>query len=605
MNKNNVVILAGGFGTRLSKEFPGIPKPMVPICGIPILERIIAECKKYNQTNILLVLHHLPDQIISYFGDGKKFGVILEYYIETLPMGTGGALLSIQDYMSEEYFVLYADVFTTINFLKLITFHKSNNADISIVVHPNDHPFDSDLIVVDENNRVKNFNAPPHDGDEILENSVNAAFYYVNKKSLRGIKTYIEKVDIAQVLFPDLLKLGTKIYAYNTQEYIKDMGTPERQKRVEKDILNGVCEARNLESERAAIFLDRDGTINIEKGFLKNHDDLELIEHAGSAIKKINKSKYLSVCITNQPVIARGECSVQGLNKIHASLKNLLGREGAYLDGLYYCPHHPDKGFKGEVVQLKIKCDCRKPEIGLFVKAANDMNINLKKSWMIGDRTGDIVSAKSAGMLSVILDTGAGGLDNKHQIRPDIRLNNLDAATRFIVDDYEDWFNEIGDNISKITQNKFIFIDGSSRDVRLNGTSILKNQLERNETKVHIIELDKFLIDRSNLSPNNANAYNKKEIISMLKICSSELPYVYDDFGCNADGYLIDYGKSSINGSCTFLIVGLFAFDFEVFFDKLKSIKLFFKHDSKLQNNSIEKNRNNIVNSADKIIYFR
>ena len=268
MSNHNAVILAGGFGTRLSHQFPGIPKPMVPISGVPILERIVAECKTYGYVDILLVWHHLPDQITTHFGDGSNFGVAINYHIESEPMGTGGALLSVRELLAETFLVLYADVFTSVNLSYFSQFHKDKCADISIVVHPNDHPFDSDLIIIDGDNRVVAFDAPPHDGPDILANLVNAALYIVNKDALDTYIDYSGKFDIAQRFFPDLLAAGRTIFAYNTQEYIKDMGTPDRRTRVETDLITGVCASRSLSIPRKAIFVDRDGTVNVERGYV-------------------------------------------------------------------------------------------------------------------------------------------------------------------------------------------------------------------------------------------------------------------------------------------------------------------------------------------------
>ena len=112
------------------------------------------------------------------------------------------------------------------------------------------------------------------------------------------------------------------------------------------------------------------------------------------AIKLINKSGYLVVVVTNQPVIARGEVTESELQLIHNKMETELGTEGAYLDAIYYCPHHPDKGFEGEIERLKIECDCRKPKPGMFFRAAEDFNIDLCSSWMIGDSENDILAGK-------------------------------------------------------------------------------------------------------------------------------------------------------------------------------------------------------------------
>lgn len=121
------------------------------------------------------------------------------------------------------------------------------------------------------------------------------------------------------------------------------------------------------------------------------------------AIRKINESGYLAIVVTNQPVIARGEVSFEELEEIHNKMETLLGKEGAYLDAIYYCPHHPHRGYEGERPELKIDCDCRKPKPGMLFKAAEDFNIDLSQSWMIGDGENDVKAGINAGCKTVLL----------------------------------------------------------------------------------------------------------------------------------------------------------------------------------------------------------
>lgn len=175
--------------------------------------------------------------------------------------------------------------------------------------------------------------------------------------------------------------------------------------------MNGVVAAKNLAHPQKAIFLDRDGTINKYVGFLRDIDEFELIPGVTEAIRKINNSGYLAIVVTNQPVIARGEVTVPELQLIHNKMETLLGAEGAYLDALYYCPHHPHKGYKGEIPELKIDCDCRKPKPGMLVKAAEDFNIDLSASWMIGDGENDVKAGIAAGCKAALIGEGEYGQD--------------------------------------------------------------------------------------------------------------------------------------------------------------------------------------------------
>ena len=129
------------------------------------------------------------------------------------------------------------------------------------------------------------------------------------------------------------------------------------------------------------------------------------------AVRKINNSEYLAIVVTNQPVIARGEVTIESLKLIHNKMETLLGKEGAYIDAIYYCPHHPDNGFEGEITELKIECNCRKPKPGLLIRAAEDFNIDLSNSWMIGDEERDIKAGKAAGCRTVLINTGNYGQD--------------------------------------------------------------------------------------------------------------------------------------------------------------------------------------------------
>ena len=152
-----------------------------------------------------------------------------------------------------------------------------------------------------------------------------------------------------------------------------------------------------MSNKQKAIFLDRDGTINKYVGFLREIEQFELLPNTSEAIKKINNSGYLAIVVTNQPVIARGEVTFEQLDQIHNKMETLLGKDGAYLDGIYFCPHHPHKGFEGEIPELKVECECRKPKPGMLLQAAKDFNIDLSKSWMIGDSDNDILAGENAG----------------------------------------------------------------------------------------------------------------------------------------------------------------------------------------------------------------
>ena len=408
--------MAGGKGTRIASVKSDVPKPMIPICGKPILEWQVENLRNSGLTDITLVIGYLGHMIKEYFGDGEKFGVKINYFVEDSPLGTAGALFKMSD-LTEDFLLLCGDVVLDVDFRRFIEFHMKNHAWASLMAHPNGHPYDSSLLVteilppqvsggnpVDTHRVVRWMNKE----DERLyyKNRVNAGIEIISPELLKEtMKHFVprhpetpDKIDLDRDVLKPNIPSG-KIFAYDTPEYIKDMGTPDRYYEVEMDIQTGKVKTRNLSRKQKAVFLDRDGTLNKYVGFLRTADEFELLPGAAEAVKMINKSGYLAIVVTNQPVIARGECSWEELQKIHDKMETELGKEGAFLDGIYVCPHHKDKGFEGERPEYKFDCDCRKPKPGLLFQTARDFNIDLKQSFLIGDSENDVKAGINAGLL--------------------------------------------------------------------------------------------------------------------------------------------------------------------------------------------------------------
>lgn len=428
------VIQAGGKGTRIS-EITGdvIPKPMLEISGYPILYHQMMNLKKNGITDITVIIGHLGNVIKDYFGDGKQFGLNISYVEEDpqKPLGTAGSLYFLKDKLKENFVFLLADVFIDIDFEKMEQYHIANNADVTLLTHPNGHPFDSDL-VVEEGEVVKAFDYKSNDRTTYnYKNLVNAGVMIFSPSVFKYL-TELRKYNYEKDIIVPLINDG-KVVSYKSSEYAKDMGTPERYRRVQEDYNSGICDAKNLANKQKAIFLDRDGTINEYVGFLRKEEDFRLIPGVSEAIKKINNSGYLAIVVTNQPVIARGEVTEEELEEIHKKMETLLGLDGAYIDDIYYCPHHPDKGFEGEIPELKIECDCRKPKTGMLEKAAREHNIDLSSSIMIGDSTLDIKMAENAGMQSILLKTGQKGEDGKYDVSPTLIAEDLNDAINKII----------------------------------------------------------------------------------------------------------------------------------------------------------------------------
>ncbi|MBU17711.1 MAG: hypothetical protein CL725_08405 [Chloroflexi bacterium] len=490
----DVAILAGGMGTRLKVRTGNLPKPMAPIHGRPVLEHQIELCRRHGFTRIALLVHYEHETIHAHFGDGAAFGVELTYCIEGEARGTAGALSDALSSMDERFLVLYGDTYADIDLRAIWKRHADTRAAATLLLHPNDHPHDSDLVEVDADGRVVAVHPYPHPEGSTFRNLVNAALYVMDRERLSGLIPTDRKSDLAKHTFPAMLSAGLRLQAHITPEYIKDMGTPERLDKVERDITIGLPERLSTRSPRTAVFLDRDGTINVEVNHLNSPDQLALIPGAGDAVRALNRAGVLAVGVTNQPVVARGDVTMAGLERIHAKLDHLLGQSKAFLDGLYVCPHHPHKGFPGEVPELKIECDCRKPRTGLIDRAVRDLSIDRRSSWIVGDTSSDIEAGRRAGLRTVLVRTGHAGLDGKQDVSPDYVVPDLAAAVDWILRGHSSVARQLFSVCAAATTSRLVLVGGPARAGKTSAAQVLAELMTAAGRTSHVISLDGWLL---------------------------------------------------------------------------------------------------------------
>ncbi len=517
------VILAGGRGTRLRERLGNLPKPLIDICGLPLLERQILLAKKHQFTQVIVLVNHAAGYIIDYCASKQSWGLNVHCVDDGHPRGTAGATLAVYDQLEHEFLVMYGDTMLDVN---LTRFHADHSRVAStaatLFVHPNDHPHDSDLVEMDERGFISTFYPYPHAPSRFYPNLVNAALYWVHKKALMPWRWDTRVLDFSKDLFPEMLLRGSVLRGYSSAEYIKDIGTPARLDKVRADFESGTIERASLERHQAMVFVDRDGTINREADHLSTPDQFELLPGVAEAIKRLNRAEYRCCVVTNQPVIARGECTDEDLHQIHNKMETLLGRDGAYLDRIYYCPHHPDGGFPGERVDLKHVCDCRKPKTGMIDLALQQFNGARDKSWMIGDTSVDIETARRAAVKSVLVETGYAGLDYREWATPDAIVPDFPSAVAYILDHYPRLFAYCQQLAEQISAGAMVLIGGPARSGKSTFTGVLRDALLALGKHSCIVSIDRWLKDDATRGAGVLGRYDMdalQALIGQLENC--------------------------------------------------------------------------------------
>jgi mannose-1-phosphate guanylyltransferase/phosphomannomutase len=389
-------------------------------------------------TRLSVLAGHLGDCLEPALApEAAALGIALKIIVEPKPLGTAGCLTA-HDPGAPETLIVYGDMLFDIALAPLREFHRRMNALITVVAHPNDHPRGSDLIVA-------------HDGlvQEILphgrprahdhRNLVPAGFYLAAPEFFAALDPGA-KVDMINDVLPRLIAARRPIAAYDTPEYLRDIGSPARHALAERDLQAGGVEPLNSAHPRPAIFFDCDGVLNEEPGDpgIVTADQVKTIPGAGAAVRRARLAGLLTVAVTNRPQVAKGLVTFADLDHILGRLEALLAENGGVLDRIYFCPHHPQAGFAGEIAALKIRCECRKPGSLLLRQALADLPIDRLRSMLIGDSLRDIGAARGIGVWAYGVRTGYGCRDRERYRReagvppvPDLMFETVSEAVDF------------------------------------------------------------------------------------------------------------------------------------------------------------------------------
>ena len=378
------VILAGGLGTRLGERSIGIPKPMQPVGGRPMLEYLLWNLKRHGVTDIVLSVGHLSDVIVDHFGDGKRFGLSIRYVQEDSPAGTGGALALCAPLLQERFLFLNGDTMFDFNVLDLALSAARSAALGCLALRKVDDVSRYGEVVLDGLTVSRFAEKPPPQPGLISGGVALLKRQIVNR--IPAAACSLEK-DVFTPLAEAGLLAGK---AYDG--FFIDIGLPET--------LDDAQISVPAWQRKPALLLDRDGVLNINHGYVCSPDRFEWTRGAVAAVKAANDAGLLVLVLTNQAGISRGYYTELQFQAFMAWINDQLRAEGAHLDGWYHCPHHPTEGLG----DLKTDCDCRKPKPGMVRQAIADWQLDPQRCLLLGDKRADLQAGEACGVAGALFD---------------------------------------------------------------------------------------------------------------------------------------------------------------------------------------------------------
>lgn len=372
------MILAGGLGTRLRSVVADRPKPMAPIGDIPFLEYILLFLARQGFREIILLIGHLGEQITEYFGTGEKWGLRIDYSAETEPLGTGGAIRqAFVDHELDRALVLNGDTFFDLDLRAFVAFAEQRGDLPSLALKLIAQPRRYGTVHL-EGETITEFK----EKDETLkEGLINAGVYFLNRAVLTDVSD--RKFSIETAVFSQLARSRHLRGVIFAGRFI-DIGIPEDYRRAEENLVSWTAP----KPRRRAVFLDRDNTLIRDNGYVHRVEDLEFLEGAVDFLVELQSLGFLLVIVTNQAGIAKGKFLVDDYLRFQENFQHVLFEKGIRIAAAYYCPYHED----GTLAEYRRSSYYRKPNPGMLLTAAEDLEIDLASSFMIGDKASDRIA---------------------------------------------------------------------------------------------------------------------------------------------------------------------------------------------------------------------
>ncbi|WP_148293850.1 HAD-IIIA family hydrolase [Azospirillum sp. B4] len=434
------------------------------------------------------------EALAAYCGDGARWGLRVRVArTADVPPDQAVAVIS-------------GDLVLDVDLDRLLDHHRRHGAAATLLVQPVERPAEVDLVRVDSGGRVRGRLPAPRPAGQDAHNLAWRGPLVLEPGVLESGSLGTEAW--GWPLVDRLLAAGRPVQAYQSPEYVRAIATPGDLARAQADVASGHAARLSLRHPLPAVFLDRDGVLNVERSHIRTPDALEVIPGAVQALARLNRAGYRTPVVTNQAAVARGLVTLETLDAIHARLETRLGAGHAYVDRLYFCPHHPDPTLAGGVPALLVECDCRKPGPGMARAAARDLNIDLPRSWMIGDSSTDMGLARAAGMGGILVRDGHGGRDGKCPAQPHVVVDDMADGVRFILDVWPRLAAHLDSLAAGIQAGETVLIGGLARSGKSLLAQCLSLRLGQRGRRAVVIGLDSWAKSRDRRQPGVLGRYD-------------------------------------------------------------------------------------------------